>query len=743
MPTPLAPLTHDDPYRLGAYRLIARLGSGGMGTVYLARSATGRTAALKTMHARIATDPVIRTRFRLEVDAARVIGPVHGARVFDADPLAETPWLATEYVLGPPLDDAVSLAGPLPEPAVRALGALLCAALTQLHASDVVHRDLKPSNIMLTADGPKVIDFGIARALGDDRLTRTGTAAGTPAFMSPEQATGQEHTPAGDVFALAGVLTYAASGHGPFGTGQHADLIYRVRYADPDLTGVPPALLPVLTRCLSKDPADRPTTTDLAAQLHPAQGDFAGHLPEPLLMEITRRAGDVWQARPHRLPAPPEHDLTETSTSDAPSTTPPTPSALSRRKLLLLGGSSVLGAAAAGAGAWAWLGRQDTTTPKPTAAAGTGTATSKEPAWDLLWQVQNTSYADPLVPPAPLVLDGLLLVGENGVQGLDPATGTAKWSDPGVYFMRRTATDGKQIYAADYTLEETDPLRVAPVDPATGKLRAPFSELKDLRAILYGTQLLCATGDAVYLAGGRGPHTKTGFGKDQTWFLLGIDTRSGKKLWEVPLPARPDASTRLHFLSARAVGEYLVLVQQSADGEPRLVVRDARTGKALWDRPLDGKQPALSRARVAVDDRHVYPSAGELLALALADGKVAWHFEGAAAGARFSPPAVKDGVVYAVEENRGMVAVDATTGTPRWAEKSRAVTAEDLDTPPAVGIAHVYAYSGASSGLVAADLRTGAVTRPFKAAKARYFAHTSARRLIALGDDYTAAYPLD
>ncbi|MFG2875036.1 PQQ-binding-like beta-propeller repeat protein [Streptomyces sp. NPDC048337] len=731
----LSPLTHDDPHRLGAYRLIARLGSGGMGTVYLARSATGRTAALKTMHAHIATDPAVRTRFRLEVDAARVIGPVHGARVFEADPHAETPWLATEYVLGPPLDDAVSLAGPLPEPAVRALGTLLCAALAQLHASDVVHRDLKPSNIMITADGPKVIDFGIARALGDNRLTRTGTVAGTPAFMSPEQATGQEHTSAGDVFALAGVLTYAATGHGPFGTGRHADLVYRVRYADPDLTGVPPALLPILTRCLGKNPADRPTTTELATLLHPGQGGFAGHLPGPLLAEIARRAGGVWHARPHRLPAPPRHDLAETFPSGTPST-PSTPPVLSRRRLLTLAGSSVLAAAAVGAGAWAWLGRQDGTDPKPPA---TG---ARQPAWDLLWQAR-TSYADPpLTPPAPLVLDGLLVVGENGVQGLDPVTGTAKWPDPGIWFMRRTATDGKQLYAADYTLEETDPLKVSTVDPATGRLKAPFSELKDLRAILYGTQLLCATADAVYLAGGRGPHTKGTFGKDQTWFLLGIDSRSGSKLWEVPLPARPDGSERLHFLSARAVGEHLVLVQQSADGRPRLVVHDARRGKALWDRPLDGKQSAFSRAHVAADGPHVYPSAGELLALSLADGKEAWRFEGRTPGARFSPPAVKDGVVYAVEEGRGLVALDATNGALRWAEKGREVPAEDLDTPPAVGIAYVYAYSKASSGLVAADIRTGAVTRPVKAAKARYFADASASRLIAIGDEYTAAYPL-
>ncbi|WP_138905756.1 serine/threonine-protein kinase, partial [Streptomyces albidochromogenes] len=290
MPTPL---THDDPQTLGGYRLIARLGSGGMGTVYLARTAGGRRVALKTVHARIASDPAFRTRFRLETDAARVIGGLHGAAVFDADPLAETPWMATEYVLGPPLDDAVSLCGPLPEPSVRALGAALCGALSQLHRSDVVHRDLKPSNVMITAYGPKIIDFGIARALGDDRLTRTGTAAGTPAYMSPEQATGLEHTPAGDVFALAGVLVFAAAGHGPFGAGRPADLLYRVRYADPDLSGVPASLAPVLAGCLHKDPARRPTTGELVARLHDGHGEFADHLPPPLLGEISRRAAEV------------------------------------------------------------------------------------------------------------------------------------------------------------------------------------------------------------------------------------------------------------------------------------------------------------------------------------------------------------------------------------------------------------------------------------------------------------------
>lgn len=347
----LQPLAHDDPDRFGPYRLLARLGSGGMGTVYLARSAGGRTVALKTMHAGIASDPASRTRFQLETDAARVIGGHHGATVVDADPLAETPWLATEYVLGPPLDDAVALAGPLPEASVRALGAALSGALAQLHGSDVVHRDLKPSNVMVTGYGPKIIDFGIARAAGDDRLTRTGSAAGTPAFMSPEQATGLEHTPAGDVFALAGVLVFAASGHGPFGTGQAADLIYRVRYAEPDLTGVPEALVPTLARCLAKAPEDRPGTTRLAAELHDGRGDFADHLPDTLLAEIARRGTEVWQYAPYRLPAPAhaQEPLADT-VADAGLRT-----GMSRRRLLSVSGGSALAAAAGGVGAWAWL----------------------------------------------------------------------------------------------------------------------------------------------------------------------------------------------------------------------------------------------------------------------------------------------------------------------------------------------------------------------------------------------------
>ncbi|MEU8705253.1 PQQ-binding-like beta-propeller repeat protein [Streptomyces sp. NPDC048565] len=717
------PLTHDDPSRFGGYRPVARLGGGGMGTVYLARAADGRTAALKTMHARLAADPAFRSRFRLETDAARIIGPVHGARVFDADPAADIPWLATEYVLGPGLDDAVSAHGAFPEPTVRALGALLCAALTQLHRSDVVHRDLKPSNIMITVDGPKVIDFGIARADGDDHLTRAGAAAGTPAFMSPEQATGQEHTTAGDVFALAGLLTYAATGRGPFGAGQPADLLYRVRYAEPDLTGVPPALLPVLARALSKVPADRPCAADLAAWLEPPRGSFSEHLPDAVLTDIVRRAAAVFAVMPRRMP-PGEAD-THPDLSVGTVVRP------SRRGVLAVGGASLL--ALAGTGAWA---RHDRRSPD-----GKGASTTrKTPATDMLWQVQSDFGSDQDRPSAPLMLEDRILVALKTVmpQALDPRTGRSLWSDEDVFLFHQMVTDGKRVYAVDYSLDDDAPYVVRTVDPATGKAGGTVARLTDLRGRLFEGQLLCATDTVLHGVGGAGRDSTDGFREDQSWFLFALDPGTGERLWTRALPARPDGSERLHFLSGRVEGDHLVLVQQAEDGGLRLTVLGARTGAPLWDTALDGDGPVLDRARVAVDAQHVYLAADGLVARRLADGVVAWHHEEDRPGAVHGPPAVKDGVVHAAVKGQGLVAVRAGTGKVVWAQTGRADAV--ADAPPTVGTAYVYSES--ATGLVAADLRTGAAAQPFEAARGRYFVHGPTGRLIAQGEAYTAGYPL-
>ncbi|MER6616517.1 protein kinase domain-containing protein [Streptomyces xantholiticus] len=732
----LLPLTHTDPVEIAHFRLLARLGHGGMGTVYLARTAGGRTVALKTMHASIATDLAARTRFHLETDAARIIGGHHGATVVAADPQAETPWLATEYVLGPPLDDAVALCGPLPESSVRALGAALAGALTQLHASDVVHRDLKPSNVMVTAYGPKIIDFGIARAAGDDRLTRTGSAAGTPAFMSPEQATGQEQTPAGDVFALAGVLVFAATGHGPFGTGQAADLLYRVRYSDPDLTGLPTSLTRILRRCLSKDPSQRPTTYELAGELHDGQGQFADHLAEPVLADIARRATGVWQHPPGRLPAPPEHKA-ETS---------PSAPVVARRKLLTTGAGGILGTAVIGTGLWAWLGRSgDGTSGKEKPGTAAPPKTSAPPKGDWLWRLPiRTSTAH--VPPVPHSLGGYIaVVDDNGLRVIDVEEGGLGIPVTSSAAPHQCVTDGDSVlYTCEPSSADAGPLRIKTVEIISQNLSPEPVEYKEFNGGLPGTQMLCASADVVYLAAGQGNHSGTGLGFDtaQNWFLLAVDRLTAKVVWRQELPKRPATSHRLHFLAARITGEHLVLLQETSGGKVVLSVRDSRTGKVRWEQPLTVSAPDDVRGMLEVDPVNVYPPAGPLRALNLNNGKEEWRLRSGATR-RTGPPALLSIVVYAVEEGKGLLAVSALNGEPMWREKDGRAADADLRQPPLPGLEFTWYHSESRGGLHAVSRDTGKAGRTSKAPVSRFFPFRgSPERIIALGEDFIAGYEL-
>ncbi|MER7585594.1 serine/threonine-protein kinase [Kitasatospora sp. NPDC097691] len=291
-------LGSDDPRQVGAYRLLRRLGSGGMGRVYLGRTAGGRTVAVKVVRPELADDAEFRARFRHEVAAARRVGGTWTAPVLDADTEGERPWVATGYVAGPSLAAAVQQYGPLPEPAVRALGVGLAGALAHVHGLDLVHRDVKPSNVLLTLDGPRLIDFGIARALdATGGFTRSGHVVGSPGFMSPEQAAGQPVGPAGDVFALGAVLAFAATGVHPFGEGVSAAvLLYRVLHEEPDVAGLPERLRAVVVDCLAKDPAARPTPQHLAARLDPdGQGAARlwGFLPPALAAGVGRSAVEL------------------------------------------------------------------------------------------------------------------------------------------------------------------------------------------------------------------------------------------------------------------------------------------------------------------------------------------------------------------------------------------------------------------------------------------------------------------
>ncbi len=265
---PLDRLTKLDPLQLGRFAILARLGGGGMGNVYLAEADDGTPAAVKVIRAELAQDTQFRARFRREVEAGRRVQNRCIARYLDADTFAAAPWLATEFVPGPTLHHEVFAAGPVIGPRVVGLGVGLADALVAIHAAGLVHRDMKPANILLAPDAPKVIDFGISLAADATALTSTGTLVGSPAYMSPEQARGiRDVGPAADVFSWASCMTFASRRQPPFGEGEAAGLLYKVVHELPDLNGLAPALLPFVQAALDKDPDNRPTALELVAGL--------------------------------------------------------------------------------------------------------------------------------------------------------------------------------------------------------------------------------------------------------------------------------------------------------------------------------------------------------------------------------------------------------------------------------------------------------------------------------------------
>ncbi|MEU3664319.1 Hsp70 family protein [Streptomyces sp. NPDC032940] len=291
----MEPLRAGDPEKVGGIGLRGRLGAGGMGEVFLGRSPGGRAVAVKVVHPHLARQGEFRRRFAREVAAARAVGGAFTAPVLAAGPEDDLPWIATAYIPGPDLAEAVGVAGPLPEGAVWRLAAGLVEAVQAIHAVGVLHRDLKPSNVLVAADGPRVIDFGIARTLEDTALTATGLVVGTAGFMAPEQAEGGEVGPASDVFALGAVITFAATGTGPFGQGPPLAVLHRVVNGRPRLDGLTGPLRELVDACLAKDPRERPTPTALqeriGAHWEPAD-DFPGvsSWPDALTTPIQRHA---------------------------------------------------------------------------------------------------------------------------------------------------------------------------------------------------------------------------------------------------------------------------------------------------------------------------------------------------------------------------------------------------------------------------------------------------------------------
>jgi len=269
--------------QVGTYRLRGRLGAGGMGRVYLGSSAGGRAVAVKVVHPELARDPEFMRRFHREVDAARKVNSAFTAAVIEAGPDDDPPWLATVFVDGPSLAELAAKMGPLPEVDAWRLAGGLAEALQAVHVCGLVHRDLKPGNILIARDGPRVIDFGIARGLQDTAMTAVGTTIGTPAFMSPEQARGEEAGPASDIFSFGSVLAFATTGAAPFDGGEALAIRYKVANAEPDLTRVPPGLRALVAACLAKDPAARPSPAQLLAAITFPPADVPGRFwPGPV-----------------------------------------------------------------------------------------------------------------------------------------------------------------------------------------------------------------------------------------------------------------------------------------------------------------------------------------------------------------------------------------------------------------------------------------------------------------------------
>ncbi|MFC4907727.1 WD40 repeat domain-containing serine/threonine protein kinase [Actinomadura gamaensis] len=373
----MKPLEASDPRQVGPYRTLAELGRGGMGRVLLAGGPDGRLVAVKLVDEQFVEDDGFRARFRREVRASRQVAGAYTAAVIDADPEAPTPWLASVYVPGPALQTAVARTGVLDGEAASRLAAGLAAALVEVHRSGLVHRDLKPSNVLLTGDGLRVIDFGIARAAEGDgtRVTRTGMLVGTASYMSPEQARGESPGQASDVFSLGSVLVYACTGQGPFTAGSVPQVLHNVLTAAPALDGLPARVRELAEACLAKNPADRPTPEQLL-------GRIGGVVP----------AARPWPPAVHALIAAQQDEVDRLLHAHSPAGPPfyppapvPAPTAVdpaapsggpSRRRFLVAGGAA-LGVAAVGAGAWASVSGGGSTKRHPTGGKRAGTAAQR------------------------------------------------------------------------------------------------------------------------------------------------------------------------------------------------------------------------------------------------------------------------------------------------------------------------------------------------------------------------------
>ncbi|MFF3559724.1 PQQ-binding-like beta-propeller repeat protein [Streptomyces sp. NPDC002574] len=698
-------LEPEDPRQVGRYHIVARLGAGGMGQVYLARSPGGRPVAVKVVRPELAGDGEFRRRFIREVAAARLVNGAFTAGVVDADADDSPAWLATVYVPGVSLGEAVAGHGPWPARPLLALAAGLAEALEAIHAAGVVHRDLKPSNILLSADGPRVIDFGISVASGASALTQTGMTIGTAGFMSPEQLVDRPVGPASDVFALGAVLAYTATGVGPFGTGNPHVLHYRTVHEPPHLDPLPSEVREVVAACLAKDPDRRPTVARLLDWFTPADGSDRGGETA-----ATLPSGPDWMPDPiarlvqaHTATALPRNPLPRPTASKPEVGTPtPTPSPVTPRL------------SAPTRKAEPPTGPPPTPTPTPRlphAPARTGPQhrpvppAPRQPAptrWDR--PAGPVSYTPPPhgQPPSPrhqtsrrrvlLGLAGTAVTAGAGLTGWKIATGltegygpqlsTEPSKSPSASYEPSPSGPGSQLWKFRTGDTVTSPVVVGDVvyagswdgnlyavNATTGKQRWSFTADGDENA--YSS--VVAAHAVVYVGNENGK-------------LYAVDAATGKQRWSF--------TTGDYVGSSPTVADGVVYVGSE---DHHLYAVDAATGKQRWSFTTGGdveSTPAVAGGVVYIGSWD-----GKLYALDAATGKQRWSFT--TGDTVQSSPTVADGMVYVGSRDHHLHAVDAATGKQRWSF----TTGGDVDASPAVADGVVYVHS-CDHHLYAVDIAT-------------------------------------
>nr|WSY51296.1 serine/threonine-protein kinase [Streptomyces sp. NBC_00886] len=629
----MTPLGTGDPVRLGPYRLLGVVGEGGMGKVYIGQDGDGTLAAVKVLRPELAYDTDLAQRFVREAQAAQAVRSKGVAAVLEARTEGTRPWIASEFLAGLTLDEAVEEHGPLTEPALRALAASLADTLADIHAAGFIHRDLKPPNIVLTSDGPRVIDFGIARPEHGLTLTTTGQAPVTPGYGAPEQVLGQRVTPAADVFSLGAVLAYAVTGKRTF-EGSHVAVVqYAVVHGEPQLEGVEPRLRALIEPCLAKAPAARPVPAQIAQA-----------------MDVPKRAARVW-SRGRLADAIRDRETgarrlaTEVTAQLSHGTTP-----LARRRLIV--GLSTAGVvAAAGAGTTAWLlGSGDGVTGRLTSSSfavppAVPTPTQKladqvdKPAGSLgrpptLWALENVAdvYTPYLLPVRDVIVFG---AASGGIAAYGVKDGARRWSAP------RVVTKNGYLSLSDRLVVGTDSQgTLRTYVPSTGepKWTCPVAE---------AAALLAADTEAVYL-----------ITKDDR--LRSVGRADAKVRWTVTVPA----DFRKKLLAPAVVGRGR-LVMGTSDGN--FLAVDTSNGRTAWSR-LDHVDTGV---RPAVHGDTAYLNGTTLDAVRLSDGKKIWSTKphGGTYRDRWGTATVSGDTLYATE---GIypARLDPRDGSQMWSSYS-------------------------------------------------------------------------